>query len=123
MLIISCDNEFPCLDRYDLWHYYDKNGRNVSIPLTQLNITVEESVECSSINSEKPFNDWIFKNQSEREVVVAGKGQKVCHLFAPDITRLMGYSYTKHAKRYDIRSNWTDFKYTDCVKPGAKEKR
>ncbi len=46
--------------RYDLWHYFQRNGRNISIPLVGMNITVGKEVPCANINSEKPFDQWFL---------------------------------------------------------------
>ena len=52
---------YVCICRYDLWHYFQRNGRNISIPLVAMNITVSKEVSCANINSEKPFDQWFFR--------------------------------------------------------------
>eukprot|EP01036_Dinobryon_divergens_P033773 gene33773-43642_t len=76
-----------------------------------MNITVAKEVPCANINSEKPFDQWFLRSSGN---------QKVCHLLAPDVTKLSGYSFTKHSKKFDIQTKWHNFTYADCIKPGAK---
>jgi hypothetical protein len=67
MYVILCSRpyDYVCMHvyvlRYDVWHYFQRNGRNISIPLVEMNITVGKEVPCANINSEKPFDQWFLR--------------------------------------------------------------